>query len=222
MKIRKIESITTINFPDVISALVYTVGCNMRCQWCYNYPLFIEQPDDMTMTDALNKINDNPLINGVVITGGEPTIHPELPEFIKAIKELGLKVKIDTNGSNPIILNMCFPLVDYVAMDVKTNLNMYRLLGNKYSENIMMSINYLKESGVPYEFRITCVEPFVNHLNIHDIGRMIKGAKKVYLQKARLEDVFDSSFSMRASDEEKLKYYEYILLRYAKSVELRD
>lgn len=222
MLIRKIEPVTTIDFPGVIAALVYTVGCNMRCPYCYNHSLFEENADDYeTTSKALDEIKNNKLINGVAITGGEPTIHSDLPKFIKNIKDLGLKVKLDTNGTNPVMLNMCLPYVDYVAMDVKTDPKHYHMLRYFYPENIQLSIMYLKNSGIPYEFRITCVEPFVNHRNIHMIGRMVDGADKVYLQKARLENVFEPDIKMTASDTEKLKYYQYVLLRYAKSVELR-
>ena len=222
MLIRKIEPVTTIDFPGVISALVYTVGCNMRCPYCYNYSLFEDEPDDYDLTDnALKEIKNNKLINGVVITGGEPTIHNNLPQFIKSIKQLGLKVKLDTNGTNPTMLNMCLPYVDYVAMDVKTDLHHYHMLRWFYPENIQLSIMYLKNSGIPHEFRITCVEPFVNHRNIEMIGRMLDGAEKVCLQKARLENIFEPDIKMKASDTEKLKYYQNILLRYVKNVELR-
>lgn len=221
MLIRKIEPVTTIDFPGVISALVYTVGCDMSCAYCYNYSLFKPEPTDMTAEEALEEIKNNKLINGVAITGGEPTIHFDLPYFIKCIKDLGLKVKLDTNGTNPKMLNICLPYVDYVAMDVKTDLKHYHLLGYRYPENIQLSIMYLRESGIPHEFRITCVEPFVNHRNIETIGRMVEGARKVYLQKVRLENIFKPEMKMKASDIERFKYYRTVLLKHVKDVEFR-
>lgn len=164
----------------------------MRCPWCHNYYLI---PYDFTKHSEIIKeenffsfLNQRKnFLEGVVITGGEPTIQSDLPKLCENVKKMGLAVKIDTNGTHPSVLNRLLSneLVDYIAMDIKTDLDQYKqLFRENIDENdILKSIDLVMSSDKPYEFRTTCVSPFVTADNIDKIGMLIKGAKSLFLQK---------------------------------------
>ena len=126
------------------------------------------------------------LLDGVVISGGEPTLHDNLEDFCFEIKEMGYKIKLDTNGSNPEILKKLFKkeLIDFTAMDIKTSPENYHILaGKKFdSARISESIKIICNNSPSYEFRTTCVKPFIDKIIIHDIGKMIQGASSYILQ----------------------------------------
>ena len=191
MKIGSIHKLSLSDYPGKLSALIGTQGCNMCCFWCHNSYLI---PCDYTLDsqtiveeEVLNFLAErDEFLDGVVITGGEPTIHPDLPLFCEKIKKMGFSVKLDTNGTNPNMLNKLIKdnLVDYIAMDIKTDFKHYRKLLKESidARKIMDSINLLLAGNKPYEFRTTCVSPFVDLGNIEEIGGMIKGAQQLFLQ----------------------------------------
>ena len=157
----------------------------------------------------------------VGFTGGEPTLDPDLPMMLHCIKRVdtSIKTKIDTNGTNPDIIGDIMWDIDYIAMDVKSDREGYKLLGNPNFDNILRFIELLLMDEIDYEFRITAVYPFVNEINIVNIGSMIEGAKMVYIQKPRLDDVLDPMFPM--SQTENLKYLADVLFSYVKEVFIR-
>ena len=164
MLIGGFQKLSLIDFPEKISCIVFTVGCNFRCPFCYNLELVLPSkiPSQPTISekeifDFLKKRKGK--IDGVVITGGEPTLHPDLEEFVKKIKELGFLVKLDTNGYNPDVIYRLVKknLLDYVAMDIKAPKEKYEFFsGIKLDlERIQASVDFLKKNYIDYEFRTT-------------------------------------------------------------------
>jgi len=175
MKIGGIQKFSLIDYPGKISCVVFTQGCNFRCGYCHNPQLVLPEFFENTIDEKIvfeYLLNRKNKIEGVVITGGEPTIHNDLPGFIKKIKMLGFNVKLDTNGGNPKMLKILFEekLLDFVAMDVKTELENYsKLCGvNINSKAISESISLIKNSSVERQFRITLLK------GIHDVDQITK------------------------------------------------
>lgn len=133
-------------------------------------------------------------VDAVVVTGGEPCMHKELPKFLVKLKEHGFLVKLDTNGFFPQTLEQCLATVDYVAMDVKTSKQKYKMLGANDTAPLMRSIELLKAGKVPYEFRTTVVPELVTLEDAKAIGEMVKGAKVHALQQFIPEDTLDKRF----------------------------
>jgi pyruvate formate lyase activating enzyme len=138
--------------------------------------------------------NRKKYIDAVVITGGEPTIHHEIPKFLRKLKEKGFKVKLDTNGLYPQVLEECLPHVDYVALDVKTTVEKYPRLGAKDATPLLHTIEILKTGKVEYEFRTTVVPGFVDEEDITTIHEMVKGARNFALQQFNPEDTLNKTF----------------------------
>lgn len=212
MIIGGLEKLTLLDYPDHLAAIIFTQGCNFRCHFCYNPMLVLPQ----TGGDEKNKKEKgfSPLstedlflflrerfgrLDGVVITGGEPTLHPDLPSFIKQIKDIGYLVKLDTNGTNPEMLQSLITnkLIDYIAMDIKAPLNKYEeVVGVKLDwENIKKSVKILMTSGLLYEFRTTVVPGLLVKEDFQKMGEFIKGASKWYLQHFKSDtELVDASY----------------------------
>jgi len=202
MIIGGLEKLTLLDFPDNLATIVFTQGCNFRCHYCYN-PMLVWPRNEMSSPDGKNIKKDHPLIkeedlflflkerkgkiDGVVISGGEPTLHKDLPEFIKKIKDLGYLVKLDTNGTNPQMLEhlMDKSLIDYIAMDIKAPLERYsEVVGVEINlENLQKSVKMILSGSVAYEFRSTLLPEFHGSQDIERMGELIKGARLWYLQK---------------------------------------
>lgn len=177
MHIAAIQHQSLIDYPGVLSSVIFTYGCNFRCWYCHNYWLVLadNKPDFVPVEQAISFLKTRKgWIDGVVISGGEPTIHPDLPDFIQAIKGMGFRVKLDTNGTNPkMVLNLIKSnLIDFVAMDIKA-----APVRGKYSRMIGVddrnvvtlvreTINIIISSGISYQFRTTQPEGQSNtHIN---------------------------------------------------------
>ncbi|MDA3802386.1 MAG: anaerobic ribonucleoside-triphosphate reductase activating protein [Patescibacteria group bacterium] len=198
MIIGGLEKLSTLDYPNHLAAIVFTFGCNFRCKYCYN-PLLVcpkEDADDKN-NEGLSQISDKDLLlflkerygklDGVVITGGEPTLHDDLPEFIKKIKDIGYDVKLDSNGTNPKMLKTLInsQLIDYIAMDLKAPLLDYeKVVAVKTNfQKLKESAKIIMSSGIPYEFRTTLVPGLADKDDIEEMGKSIKGAEKWYFQK---------------------------------------
>ncbi len=188
MKISGLVRSSLIDYPGKIAAVIFTQGCNFRCGFCHN-------PDLICIENAeLDKNIDEIFIflefrrgklDGVVITGGEPLIHPDIIDFIKRIKSLGFLVKIDTNGSNPDKLSQLINLnlVDYIAMDIKGPLEKYEeIFAYSNTKVIQKSIDIIKNSGLGYEFRTTVLPHYHSISDFDSIGKLINGAAKYTIQ----------------------------------------
>ena len=207
MKIGGLQKLTLIDYPGKIAATVFCLGCSFRCPWCYNIELVL--PEKIKTNPQISesefffflKERKN-LLEGVCLSGGEPTIYEDLPEFIKKIRDLGYAVKLDTNGSNPEMLENLIKdnLVDYVAMDIKAPKEKYsELVGGKKNdrsilENIQKSIDILNEGKVDYEFRTTLVPVLLKKEDIIEIARWIQPAKKYFIQNFQPLKTIDPDF----------------------------
>lgn len=190
MKIYGLQKLTLLDYPKKTACTVFTGGCNFRCPFCHNALLVTDIDSSNTYTeeeilDFLAKRKG--LLDGVCITGGEPLMQSDIAEFIKRIKELGYKVKLDTNGTFPERLKELLEnrLVDYVAMDIKNSKEKYAKtagIENINLSHIEKSINMLKLSDIDYEFRTTVVKEFHTVSDIEKIAEWIKGAKGYFLQ----------------------------------------
>ncbi len=174
-----------IDFPGRLAAVFFVGGCNFRCRYCHNSELI---PTDrpglpwLRLDEVCREFARN-WVSAAVITGGEPTQRSELPECIAFFRERGWAVKLDTNGSNPDMLEQCLPLVDYVAMDVKADLPGYReLTGFDDGARMLRSIGLIKRGARDYCFRTTVVEPFHSDARMRAIGDLIGGARRYVLQ----------------------------------------
>jgi len=186
MNIYDINKLSLLDFPGRVSTIIFLSGCNMNCSYCYNSDLKIKSDARLSEEEVLDFLKSRVgKIDGVVITGGEPTINNELPLFIKKIKNLGLLVKLDTNGTNPKMIQYLIDnsLVDYIAMDIKTNPLKYSAVTNTKNniEDILDSVDIIKNSNIEHEFRTTVY-------NIHTLDDLINIAKLVSPSKYFLQD----------------------------------
>ena len=202
-----IQKTTLVDFPNKVAAIVFTQGCNFRCGYCHN-PLLIYPPPEGgskslisgrgVIEDFLSFLKTRiGKLDGVVITGGEPTLQSGLYDFIKEIKHMGFEVKLDTNGTNPDVVELLINdnLLDYIAMDIKAPLEKYDLITNTNinKDNILQTIKLIKNSKIDYEFRTTVLKSQLSFNDFEKIGQMIKGAKRYYLQKFVSSEILDKN-----------------------------
>ncbi len=199
MLIAGFEKLSLIDYPGNICSVIFTGGCNFRCPFCHNPELVVRTKQPLEEEKILYELKKRKkFIDGVCISGGEPTLHKNLKCLIKKIKALGLKVKLDTNGTNPPILKELLDegLVDYVAMDVKTSPEKYETATgvNVNMKKIEQSIKIIIESGVEHEFRTTMIPGIVDMKDVAEITSSIKGAKKYALQQFNPVKTLDEKF----------------------------
>ena len=188
MFIGGLQKSSLIDYPEKISAIIFTQGCNFRCPYCHNPEIIkMDSATALAVAPILEFLKSRVgKLDGVVITGGEPTLQKDLPELIKSIKEMGFLVKLDTNGTNPEMLQNLIDekMIDYVAMDIKAPIEKYSEVVriSVKEEKILKSIEILKTSNVEHEFRTTVVKSQLTPEDFLKIAQMIKGSK-YYLQK---------------------------------------
>lgn len=191
-----------IDYPGKISCVLFFSGCNFHCPYCHNPDLARgrlrpdQQIPEAAIFDFLTRRQG--LVEGVVLTGGEASLHPHLPRICRRIKDLGYPVKLDTNGSRPKVLAALLAehLIDYVAMDIKTTPNAYfpALRPTDRPRDIEASIDILMDADMDYEFRTTCAAPLVDGRVIQAIARRIQGARRYALQPCLARDALDPAF----------------------------
>lgn len=193
MIIGGLQKTSLLDFPEKIAAIVFTMGCNFRCGYCHNPELINGEAKIEEVFEFLKTRQGK--LDGVVITGGEPCLQKDLPEFIKQVKELGFAVKLDTNGSFPEMLEKVLPDLDYVAMDIKAPFEKYSQIVNVDvdTSKILKSIEFLKNGGVDYEFRTTVVKSQLSFEDFEKIGQLIQGAPRYYLQRFEASKILDKS-----------------------------
>lgn len=190
--LKGLQKLTLLDFPGKIAATVFFGGCNLRCPFCHNASLVI--PDRLAESPTLGHDEffaflekRRGVLEGVCVSGGEPTLYKELPSFVKRIREMGFLVKLDTNGTNPNMLSSLISegLVDYVAMDIKNSPEGYaRTVGIDHFDvsKIKESAALLMEGSVDFEFRTTLVSPLHTEEDIRAIGEWLSGDEKYFLQ----------------------------------------
>ena len=189
MKIQGLQKMTLLDFPGRVACTVFLGGCDFRCPFCHNYELLDgSAPAVMDDQELLRFLKGRRgLLDGVAITGGEPLLRRDLPDLLRAIRELGFAVKVDTNGNHPEALEGLLKegLVDYVAMDVKNSPEKYALTVGLSALDLALirrSVQMLMDGPVPYEFRTTVVDQLHKAEDFEAIGRWIAGAKAYFLQ----------------------------------------
>ncbi len=188
MKISGLQKLTLLDYPGKMACTVFTYGCNFRCGFCHNALLVTEENSNSISEDEffafLSKRQG--ILEGVCISGGEPTLQPDLKEFIFKIRELGYEVKLDTNGTKPELLKKLIDekLVDYVAMDIKNSLEKYSLTCgcDVNLDAIKESVSIIIGSGIDHEFRTTTVREYHSAEDFESIAHWIKGDSKYFLQ----------------------------------------
>lgn len=195
------QKLTLLDYPGKIACIIYTKGCNFACSYCQNSSLIKcdSLKGKISEEEILNYLEKRKnILEGVVITGGEPLIQKNIKDFIYKIRKLNYSIKLDTNGSNPKLLKELINegLIDYVAMDIKNVFSKYNLnIGKKIElDNIKESINVLKENKVDYEFRTTIIKEFNTFDDIFKVCKLVGTKSKYYLQNFEdSSDVMDHS-----------------------------
>jgi pyruvate formate lyase activating enzyme len=227
MNIYGLAKTTLLDYPGHMAATIFIGGCNFLCPFCHNRSLvFLDTISPLDQEDVISFLKKRQhLLEGVCITGGEPTLYKELPNFIEEIKNLGYKVKLDTNGTNPFMLKELLEenIIDYIAMDIKSNPDNYpTLIGNKSVDldKIKDSIQIIMGSSIDYEFRTTLVKELHTEKDILEIGKWIQGAKSYYLQNFKpSNDQIQPGFSSHSK--ETLEHFVDILRPYVTHIALR-
>jgi len=224
MKFSGLQKISLIDYPNKVASVLFTPGCNLRCPFCHNWRIVVDpKPPFLQEAAALEILEKRKkYVDAVVVTGGEPTMHKELPKFLAKLKARGFMVKLDTNGFYPEVLEECLASVDYVAMDVKTCPEKYELLGAKDTTGLMRSVEMLKTGKVPYEFRTTAVPELVTAQDANLIGEMVKGSKIHAFQQFVPEDTLDKRFqTLKPYPQETINDFAKIINHYTENVVLR-
>lgn len=229
-----LQKMTLLDFPGKVACTVFLHGCNYRCPFCHNSELLEGRGEELMTEDTFFAFlkSRQGLLEGVCVSGGEPTLYKELPGFLQKIKELGFAVKLDTNGSRPEVLKALVQegLVDYVAVDAKNGPENYaqtvgtdRLDMNALEE----SLRFLIDGNVDYELRTTLVEPLHTEKSITEMGRWLaslvpgKKPKKLFLQSFVDRDTVVFS-GLSAPEEETVERYAEILAEYVETVTIRN
>lgn len=230
MKVTGIQKLTLLDYPGVVACTVFTAGCNFRCPFCHNAMLVLpEQIDDECLTDEevfgfLKKRRG--VLDGVAVTGGEPLLHADMPEFLARVKDLGYKIKLDTNGSNPELLSEIVKnkLVDRVAMDIKNAPEEYaRTIGLKSFDiaPVERSKEMLLRGDIDYEFRTTVVKGIHTKESLIGAAKWIEGAKEYYLQQFKDSGNLILPDGLSAYDEKQMHALADAVRDYVPAVEVR-
>lgn len=206
MLVSGVQPFTMLDFPGKSAAIIFTAGCNFRCGYCHN-PEFVlpellaKMKDNFIPTEAVFRFLDERkgLLEGVVVTGGEPTMHHDLVSFLGEIKKRGFSVKLDTNGNRPEVVSAALAegSIDYIAMDYKTSLSEYSFLAGALASaaKIKETVALIKQSGIDYEFRITLVKELHSAIIIGQMAEELRGARCVFLQQFRPAVTLNPTFA---------------------------
>ena len=221
-----IDKFSLLDYEDKVSCVLFCKPCNFRCPFCHNGTTVLEADTYIPFEDILNYLESRiGLIDAVVVSGGEPTLMPDLKEKIIKLKELGFLIKLDTNGTNPEVIKDLYEskLIDYVAMDIKNSFEKYPLTTgtkNVDVEKIKQSIQYLMTSGINYEFRTTLIDEFHDEKDMEKMGDALKGCQRLYLQKF-VERESCIQKGLHEVSKEKAELFQKILQKSIKNVNLR-
>lgn len=229
IKIKGLQKTSLIDYPDKICCVVFLPRCNFRCPFCYNIDLIsnYEKLPDIKEEEFFEFLKSKKQwLDGVCVTGGEPTLHKELPDFLAKIKKLGFLVKLDTNGTNPGMVKDLIEkkLVDFIAMDIKAPLERYQevVKVDVDKEKIKESVELIKNSDIDYEFRTTVVPDLYDEKDALAIAHWLKGAKKYCIQQFRSERTLDPAIkNQKPYKEEELQRFLELVKPYLKRVEIR-
>jgi pyruvate formate lyase activating enzyme len=229
MNIGGLQKFSMIDYPGKLTAIIFTLGCNFRCGYCHNPELVLPEKFNPSLDEKKileffkTRIGK---LDAISITGGEPTLQADLPQFIKKIKDLGFLIKLDTNGTNSKMLKEIIDnkLVDYLAMDIKAPLKKYEEVIKMPVdlEDIKKSIKMIMDSGIEYEFRTTIVKSQLSVNDLLEIGKLIKGANIYYLQKFVVSKANDERFlKEKTYSDEEFEEIKKDILKYVQKCKVR-
>ena len=227
MAIVGIDKLSLLDYEDKVSVVLFSKACNFRCPFCHNGDSVLQAETTIDFNEILDFLKTRiGLVDAVVFSGGEPTLEPDLEVKMKAVKNLGYLIKLDTNGTNPELLEKLLDdgVVDYVAMDIKNSPSLYAETAgvtNINIENIKRSIALIIKKATDYEFRTTLVYEFHKGMNYDAFFDLVKGAKKLYLQKFVDREGCIKKGLHDVDELEATKLREYLLSKGLKFVELR-
>lgn len=237
INIKGVQKFSMIDYPGKLSCVVFLNRCNMRCPYCHNPELVFSNDDrgmfpNITPEEFFNFLDEKKSwLDGVCITGGEPTLHPGLLGFMRTIKDKGFTLKLDTNGSNPEVIKKIIDnkLADYIAMDVKNIESKYASTSRSKIPiaSIRNSIDIIRDAGsrnlIDYEFRTTILPRFIDETDIIGIGEMLKGSKKYVLQQFKPEEslVDDSIKGEKTYSVKEIEHFRDILKDKLSGIEIR-
>ena len=226
MDIYGLEKLSLVDYEGCMCATVFTGGCNFNCPFCHNAGLIRKEVDKLDTKDVLNYLGQRRgLLDAVTISGGEPTLEDDLIDFVKQVKALGYKVKLDTNGTRPDVLEALINenLIDYVAMDIKNNFKDYSPITGirfNWSSKVKESLEVLTNSNIKYELRTTLVKEYHKISNIIQMAEDLKGQKTLYLQKFVDSGAINQS-GLNEIDKTQAKEFQDILSKTIENVILR-
>ena len=223
MKLYGLQKMTLLDFPGRVACTVFLGGCDFRCPWCHNYELAVGSAEPVMDEEeffAFLKKREG-LLEGVAVTGGEPCLSKELPAFLRKIHEMGFLTKLDTNGAHPELLEQILRegLADYVAMDIKNSPGKYLLTagltGSEAQQEALLgrvrrSIRLIMELAPDYEFRTTVIRQFHEEQDFAEIGEMIRGARRYFLQSFTDRDTVPYGGLSAPGKEELMRYAEQV------------
>ncbi len=234
MRIHGLNKLTLLDYPGHMACLIFTGACNYRCPFCHNASLVLNPNSQPAISEeeifAFLQSRKG-ILEGVCISGGEPTLQADLPEFIRKIRAMGFHVKLDTNGSRPGILKALLDegLLDYVSMDIKNAPKKYLStigfsgFNNLITDSVRQSVEFLMQSSIPYEFRTTVVKELHSEEDLLTIGKWLNGARAYYLQSFRDSEtlVGASLGQFHAYEPEQMRAFRDMLKPYFETVEVR-
>jgi len=228
MKISGIQKLSLIDYPNKTATVLFLPGCNFRCGFCHNQELVEDTLGDLGSDKIMSFLETRKgLVDAVCITGGEPTTHKDLPELTLKLKQMGFLIKLDTNGSNPEMLNNLIEqgLVDFVAMDIKAPIKNYHetTVLKIDKEKINKSVEILKKGKTNYEFRTTVVPGMIDKDALSEIARWLKGSEKYVLQQFEPKKCMDASFQEKTPyKRQELFHFQKLMQPHFKTVEVRN
>ncbi len=209
MKIASYQKFTLVDYPGKIATTVFTIGCNFRCPFCHN-PELVNGPqlaiaDKKTEKEFFEFLKKRAgKLEAVCITGGEPSLQLDIIEFMKKIKDVNYLVKLDTNGTNPDVIEKALTekVVDFIAMDIKSSLqNYHKAVNTKVDlDKIKLSVDLIKNSGIDYEFRTTVVPGIHTYKDFDEIAKWLKGAEHYSLQEYRDQKILDENLRQKTAN----------------------
>ncbi|MFA4880569.1 MAG: anaerobic ribonucleoside-triphosphate reductase activating protein [Candidatus Doudnabacteria bacterium] len=231
MQIRGFQKFSLLDYPGKIAAIIFTSGCTLRCAFCYN-PELVREDSSLpvfTETEVLKFLGKRKgKLEALVITGGEPTLQADLPRFISRVKDLGYLIKLDTNGSDPVMLKKLIQekFVDYAAMDLKTSWQDYPKVQPavelaRIKESAAFLLRAKKPDGFHYEFRTTLFPPLVRKDNLEEMVKVIAGAEKYALQQYQPLKTLAPDPERKVYRESVIRNFQKIAEKYVKKVEIR-
>lgn len=238
MQIFGLMKTTLLDYPGKVASTIFLGGCNFRCPFCHNMDLItgLDSIEPIPFHDVIKHLNSRKgVIDGVCITGGEPTLQPDLIDLIKTIKDIGLLVKLDSNGSKTAVLDELLSknLVDYIAIDTKSSFSKYPIVcgfdrlsqDTDYVKNILNNVKnsislLINQNSVPYEFRTTVIREYHDREEFERIGEMLEGAENYYLQNFKDSD-FVPDHGLHGYSAQELKAFASLLSSHIKNVGIR-